>query len=124
MSLHQKRSRADRAARRVQRLPATMPRSFVLRGTLACAVPLLVAACATQPVDDRPPQPSGPKPIGTSPALSDAVSRAQDPNFPPDRAKIYRGSGVVVKGQQAGGVVPGTPQVQAVGSAVVLNFEA
>ena len=57
--------------------------------------------------------------------MSDAIARAQDPNFGDrERARIFRGSGVVIKGQQKGGVVPATPQVQAVGSAVVLNFEA
>ena len=56
------------------------------------------------------------------PSLNDAVGRAQDPTFG-DRAKIFRGSGVVVKGQQPGGTVPAIPQTQAVGSGVVLNFE-
>ncbi|HZQ36075.1 MAG TPA: secretin N-terminal domain-containing protein, partial [Dehalococcoidia bacterium] len=42
-----------------------------------------------------------------------------------DRAKIYQGTGVVVKGQQPGGAVPTppTPPVAAAGSGVVLNFE-
>src|SRR4029079_4623067 len=66
--------------------------------------------------------PTGTPPIGTTPSLADAVNRARDPNFP-EHARIYKSTGVVVKGQQPGGVVPPTPQVTQAGSAVVLNFE-
>src|SRR6478609_2527521 len=80
-----------------------MRRSLALRRPLFCAVSLLLAACATQPTPDAP---TGPKPgtLNVTPSLNDAVGRAQDPGYG-DRARLFRGSGVVVKGQQPGGAV-------------------
>jgi general secretion pathway protein D len=99
-----------------------MKTTSMMRGTLVYAVPLLLAACASQPADETASAPTGTPPIGTTPSLADAVNRARDPNFP-EHARIDKGTGVVVKGQQPGGVVPPTPQVTQAGSAVVLNFE-
>ena len=99
-----------------------MKTTSMMRGTLVYAVPLLLAACASQPADETASAPTGTPPIGTTPSLADAVNRARDPNFP-EHARIYKGTGVVVKGQQPGGVIPPTPQVTQAGSAVVLNFE-
>ena len=93
---------------------------FLLRGTLLCAVPLVLAACATPTATDSPIRAGGTI-AGVSPTLNDAVAGAKEPS--PDRARVFRGSGVIVKGQQPGGGVAAMPQAQAVGSAVVLNFE-
>ena len=92
------------------------------RGILVCAIPLALAACATsQPAPDPAPRPRNTKTL--SPALAEAASRATSPTD--DRARIYRGTGVVVKGQEAGGGLPNATGVQGVaGGGVVLNFEA
>ncbi|MET0440600.1 MAG: type II secretion system secretin GspD, partial [Casimicrobiaceae bacterium] len=53
----------------------------------------------------------------------EAAARANSPTD--DRSRIYKGTGVVVKGQEPGGALPNAPGVQGVaGGAVVLNFEA
>ena len=58
-----------------------------------------------------------------SPALAEAAARATSPDLP-DRSTIRKGTGVVVKGQQQGGVLPPPlSQAQVTGSGVVLNFE-
>ena len=92
------------------------------RGILVCAISLALAACATNvpPPDPRPlPRNTG----ALSPALAEAAARANSPTD--DRSRIYKGTGVVVKGQEPGGALPNATGVQGVaGGAVVLNFEA
>ena len=96
-----------------------------LRGAVVCALPVLLAACQapapsreTQPV--IPPATAGATAL--SPAMADAARRAQGPSTD-DRSHIYKGTGVVVRGQQPGGGMPPGPQVQKGGSGIVLNFE-
>jgi general secretion pathway protein D len=62
------------------------------------------------------------KSTGLSPAMSDAAARAQSGQS--DAARIYKGTGVVVKGQQPGGKLPPGPAAQPAGGGVILNFEA
>jgi general secretion pathway protein D len=61
-----------------------------------------------------------------TPALADATAAAKA-GMPTAQEKlqahIYRGTGVVVRGQQPGGGVPPSPPVQQTGAGVVLNFE-
>ena len=103
-----------------------MPMTPFLRGTLVCVVPLALAACATPPPADdvkAPARDATGKSTSVSPALADAATRATSPDVP-DRSRIYKGSGVVVKGQQPGGAAPAaTPPAQVTGSGIVLNFE-
>ena len=92
---------------------------------------ILVAACATPPSDTAgagtavqakaPPRSES----ALSPALADAAERAQAPGLPTadDKARMFKGTGIVVKGQQPGGGVPPGPVVQQAGGGVVLNFE-
>jgi len=87
-------------------------------------------ACASQPAPDSAPQvTTRSKPLKTtqsiSPALADAAERALQPGLPTaeDKARIFKGTGVLVKGQQPGGGLPAGTPVQASGNAVVLNFE-
>jgi general secretion pathway protein D len=93
-----------------------------------CALPLLLVACqAPNPQGDASAARSGPAPKGVSPALADATAAAAA-GMPSQQDKmnahIYRGTGVVVKGQAPGGGVPATPQAQpAQGGGSVLNFE-
>src|SRR6516164_7013475 len=107
----------------------TTPIPFT-RGLLVCAIPLALAACATTepaPSADAPARIPVKNAAALSPALAEVAARANDPNAQSaaDRAKIYKGSGVMVKGQEPGGGVAATAPVQVVGGgAVVLNFEA
>jgi general secretion pathway protein D len=55
--------------------------------------------------------------------MADAAARAQS-NASPDSARIYKGTGVVVKGMQPGGALPPGPAAQPAGGGVILNFEA
>src|SRR6185436_7778931 len=97
------------------------------RGILVCAISLALGACATNETvsPDAPRANPAKSSGGMSPVLADAAARAADPNAPVgDRSKIYKGTGIVVKGQESGGALPGVTPVQPIGSAVVLNFEA
>ncbi|MFO1322729.1 MAG: type II secretion system secretin GspD [Burkholderiales bacterium] len=102
-----------------------------LRAAAFGAFALIAAGCqAPAPgPGETPPTPrevltKGSSPL--SPALADATARAQA--GPPSqeeklRAHIYKGTGVVVRGQTPGGGLPPAQPVQAVGNTVVLNFE-
>jgi general secretion pathway protein D len=96
----------------------------------ALATALFVAACATQPDVGTPPTTTTLPNRGASSvsvALADAADRAMKPGLPTaeERARIFKGTGVVVKGQQPGGALPSGPVVaQPGGGGVVLNFEA
>src|SRR5260221_5315169 len=57
--------------------------------------------------------------FGSPPPGADGVARADGT----DPARMYKGSGVVVKGMQPGGKLPPGPPVQPAGGGVVLNFE-
>ena len=59
---------------------------------------------------------------GLSPAMSEAAARAQ--SGASDSARIYKGTGVVVKGMQPGGKLPPGLAMQPAGGGVILNFEA
>jgi general secretion pathway protein D len=102
-----------------------MPMNLLFRGALVCTVSLVLVACQTQPVTETSPPRAlaGADVSGVSPTLADAAARAASPDLP-DRSRIYKGTGVVVKGQQAGGVLPtAPPPAQVTGAGVVLNFE-
>ena len=106
----------------------TMSKRFLPRA-VACGVALaLVAGCQitppnpnaqTQPIlPNRTMSPGSP---ALSPGMQEATASVGSP--PPDNSRIYRGSGVVVKGLQPGGTVPPSPPIQSTGSGIVLNFE-
>jgi type II secretory pathway component GspD/PulD (secretin) len=100
----------------------------LLSAAAICALPLLLVACQTPPPAGDAPPPTKPAARGVTPALADAAAAAQA-GMPSTQDKlqahIYRGSGVIVKGQQPGGSVPPSPQAQpAAGGGSVLNFEA
>jgi len=108
-----------------------MTKKTAVTRALALVATILVAACAT-PKDDTstagvPSQRTSPlrTSAGISPALADAAERAQAPGLPSaqDKANIYKGTGVLVRGQQPGGGLPPVPTVQQAGGGVVLNFE-
>lgn len=100
-----------------------MPRTSLLPAAI-CALPLFLAACQTSAPLAPVAAPKPPAPM--SPALAEATAaaaRGMPTAEEKMQAHIYRGSGVVVRGQVQGGGVPPTPPVQIAGSNVVLNFE-
>jgi len=106
----------------------SMPKNR-LRSALACALlPLALTACQTTPESPA----EGPTASRTLPhkgtkgmpqVLADIAPRAADPDAKPDPYRIFKGSGVVVKGQQPGGTVPPLATSPPAGGGVVLNFE-
>ncbi len=118
-------------------LRCAMEKKMTNRLPALCAAILVatvfLAACATPPGDSAGTgsQMQTTSPLRTStmitpsPALADAARRALAPGLPTeeDKARMYKGTGVVVKGQLPGGGVPPAAPVQQAGGGVVLNFE-
>jgi len=97
----------------------------LLRGAGLCALPLLIAACATAPSPDPEATTRTIPHQTTSPlarALAEAAARGPAP-VAGEKSKIFKGTGVLVKGQQPGGALPPGPPVQPAGGGVILNFE-
>nr|MBA3505256.1 hypothetical protein [Betaproteobacteria bacterium] len=102
-----------------------MPNRTLLRGAILCALSLFLAACATVPSVDPAASTRTIPHQTTSPlarALADAAARGPEP-VAGEKSKIFKGTGVLVKGQQPGGAVPPGPPVQPTGGGVILNFE-
>jgi glutaredoxin-related protein len=92
--------------------------------TLALTFSLLLAACATTRSAREAPLPAAaPAPGKSDTAAVDLKAAAEKP---PELSRLYKGTGVLVAGQEEGGDVPpiARPPVQPGGSAVTLNFEA
>ncbi|MBU6485287.1 MAG: type II secretion system secretin GspD [Betaproteobacteria bacterium] len=92
------------------------------RQGLACSTLLLLAACAQQPIVPGAPEVGATKAAEAVPAAPPARAAATSPGND-DRARIFRGNGIVVRGQGVGGVLPPGPPAAAPGGPVVLNFE-
>src|SRR5579864_8802579 len=93
-----------------------------LHHALTAALVSLLAACAQQPTTPEvapvPPVANGAQPGGeanAAPAVADAEA---------DRARIYKGTGVLIRGQEPGGKLPPGPPAHPPSGPVVLNFEA
>ncbi|MEP7183630.1 MAG: type II secretion system secretin GspD [Betaproteobacteria bacterium] len=102
-----------------------------LLAALFLAAPILLTACATQqgtPTDGAS-VPSARttalrNPGSIPPAqLEAALKPPPGADAAADRAKIFKGTGIVVKGQTPGGGLPPGPAVTQAGGGVVLNFE-
>jgi general secretion pathway protein D len=90
--------------------------------TLALALSLMLSACATTRVgrDAQPPAPAKP----ASSATDAVILGGPSSDKPADRAKLYKGTGILVTGQSEGGDVPPAPKPRtAPGPMVTLNFE-
>ncbi len=88
-------------------LEANMTRQKPAYACSALAAAFLVAGCATQPDVGTPPTTKTLPNRGTSGvslALADAAERAQKPGLPTpeEKARLFKGTGVLVKGQQPG----------------------
>src|SRR5947207_7027269 len=109
----------------------TMKNRFPALCATVSVAAILVAACATPPTDTgsaAPPR-TATSAHRVSPAISPALeeaarrTRLASPEAADDAARIYKGTGVVVKGQVPGGGLPAASAVQPAGGNVVLNFE-
>jgi general secretion pathway protein D len=90
---------------------------------LALALSLMLAACATTRVG-RDAQAPAPAKAASSATDAGAALGAQSSDKPADRAKLYKGSGILVAGQSEGGEVLPAPKPRATpGPMVTLNFE-
>ena len=104
------------SARRPSHPSRSMQRAA--NAALAAAIAAALAGCATQP-PANPPVTASNLPLTAMGNAPVAISQADQG----DRARIYRGTGVVVKGQQPGASVSPVPPVTVTGGGVVLNFE-
>ena len=98
------------------------------RMAVAALALLALAACQTTP--EAPPGTPGAQRVqqhkatpGVPAPLADVAARAADPEEKGDPYRIFKGTGIVVKGQQPGGGVPPSPAAPPSGGGVVLNFE-
>jgi len=89
----------------------------LVRKALYAAMLPLVAACAQQPVSDV--AAPAPKPA----AQKEDTGIAGPHNADAERSRVYKGSGVMLRGQGTGGQMPPGPQPQPKAGPVVLNFE-
>lgn len=86
---------------------------------LFLAAPFVFTGCATPGAEEgTPASQAQPQQGVTVSAPSQAKAPPADQN-----AKLYKGTGVVVKGQLPGGAMPAGPAAPAAGGGVVLNFE-
>ena len=98
------------------------------RTAMAAMAMLALAACQTTP-EAPPGAPGAPRTQahkatpGVPAPLADVAARAADPEAKGDPYRIFKGTGIVVKGQQPGGGVPPSPAAPPGGGGVVLNFE-
>ncbi|MCC7042203.1 MAG: type II secretion system secretin GspD [Burkholderiales bacterium] len=102
---------------------------LVLRRVTASLLALSLVACQTPP-PRMPGEPYQVTPVersmtpgspALSPAMEEATSRVG--SAPPSNAHLYKGTGIVVRGQQPGGGVPPPAVTPVAGGAMVLNFE-
>ena len=90
------------------------------RATCTVLLALAVAGCQTPRVHPESPAPRAPR---TSVPAADADSPQEAAAKNPDAYRVFQGSGVLVKGQVPGGLLPASPPVRETGGGVVLNFE-
>ncbi len=102
-----------------------MSKRLLALGPILAAI-LLVAACATPYRPDRGDAatlPSGPLKSAAIAADSTPAPRGS-PSEGTDTTKVFKGTGVLIKGQQPGGALPAAvPGAVASGPSVTLNFE-
>ena len=90
---------------------------FFQRPIVLALLPLLAACAAPRPVQEVPPLPPAPPASAQEPAPPHVTDN--------DRSIVYKGTGVVVRGEQPGGALPPSPPPPRgpSGGPVVLNFE-
>ena len=102
----------------------TMKKRFPVLHAVVAAATLVVVACATPSEPERSNvTPTHRTTTAVSPELAEAARRARLAAPEDESARIYKGTGVVVKGQEPGGGVPPATPIRQSGGNVVLNFE-
>jgi general secretion pathway protein D len=98
-----------------------------LLAALFCSLPLILDGCSTRMPNADEPGKYGPTNItGTALTPSGPAATPGGPSAAADAsevARLYKGTGVLVKGQLPGGGLPAGPVTQTSGGGVVLNFE-
>ena len=87
---------------------------------LGAALLPLLAACAQQPVSEVAAPASTPA-AASARENADGVGGVRNPEA--DQARVYKGSGVLLRGQGTGGQLPPGPPPPPKSGPVVLNFE-
>ena len=101
-----------------------MPMPLLRRLVAALFVPLALASCQTTPLHDSRPAAPPRSSTGPAPSTQGAGTPADDAQRGTDPYRVFRGTGVLVKGQTPfGSVAPPAAPVQQTGSGIVLNFE-
>jgi general secretion pathway protein D len=100
-----------------------MPNPSFRRALCAALVPLTLTACQTTPPMPAPTPRTVPGPATLPGAAADASRMADEASPSADPYRVFKGTGVLVKGQAPGGAVPPSPRVQQTGGGIVLNFE-
>lgn len=91
---------------------------------LALMLPLVLAACATTRVTREVEAPAPVKAAGSTAEDKGTAIGGQAAEKPPERSRLYKGTGVLVDGQVEGGDVPPLKHPSpAPGPVVTLNFE-
>ncbi|TMH14712.1 MAG: hypothetical protein E6H64_17965 [Betaproteobacteria bacterium] len=99
-----------------------VPLLLPLARSLPLVLSLLLVACATTQSGREAASAAQPPSAKTTGDMGTALSAA--PEQPAERSKLYRGTGVLIQGQEEGGAVKLQPQPPAPpGPAVTLNFE-
>jgi len=96
-----------------------MPKSLLVRSTLSCALACMLAACATP----RPYAVADATLRKKTDALNNDAGLTTGRDSAAERLRTYQGTGIVVRGQQAGGNLPPSTITMTTGGNVVLNFE-
>ena len=99
-----------------------VPLLLPLARSLPLVLSLLLVACATTQSGREAASAAQPPSAKTTGDMGTALSAA--PEQPAERSKLYRGTGVLIQGQEEGGAVKLQPTPPAPpGPAVTLNFE-
>src|SRR5436309_573326 len=89
--------------------------------SLSFLLSLTLVACATTRNREAAP---APPPVAKATAPDSGTALSSAPEKPPE-SKLFKGTGVLVEGQEEGGEVPGLPRPPVPpGPAVTLNFES
>ena len=101
-----------------------MPMPSLRRLAAALFVPLALASCQTTPLHDSRPASPPRSSTGTGQPAQGGGSGGDEAQRGADPYRVFRGTGVLVKGQTPfGTATPGVAPVQQTGSGIVLNFE-
>ena len=101
-----------------------MPMPSLRRLAAVLLAPLALASCQTTPLHDTRPPAASRSGTGVAAPSQGVPAPGEDAQRAGDPYRVFRGTGVLVKGQTPFGVAgASSPPVQQAGSGIVLNFE-